>query len=46
LGIPTNSHKAFVVVLDSAGQVIARVEGNPTEARVEQVQSAIRSTKP
>jgi cytochrome oxidase Cu insertion factor (SCO1/SenC/PrrC family) len=46
LGIPTNSHKAFVVVLDSAGQVIARVEGNPTEARVEQVQSAVRSTKP
>ena len=46
LGIPTNSHKAFVIVLDSAGQVLARVEGEPTAARIDQVQSAVLSTKP
>lgn len=46
LGIPTDSHKAFVIVLDAAGQVLARVEGEPTEARITQVQSAVLSTKP
>jgi hypothetical protein len=46
LNIPANSSKAFVVVLDSAGQVIARVEGDPTQARIDQVQSAVLSTKP
>ncbi len=46
LGIPTNSHKAFVIVLDAAGQVLARVEGDPTQARIDQVQSAVLSTKP
>ena len=46
LGIPADSHKAFVLVLDSAGQVLARVEGDPTEARIDQVQAAVRSMKP
>lgn len=46
LGIPPNSHKAFVIVLDSAGKVLTRVEGEPTEARIDQVQSAVRALKP
>jgi hypothetical protein len=46
LGIPANSPKAFVVVLDSAGQVLARVEGDPTAERIDQVQAAVLSTKP
>jgi len=46
LGIPANSHKAFVIVLDSAGRVLARVEGEPNSARIDQVQSAVLSTKP
>jgi len=46
LGIPTDSHKAFVIVLDAAGQVLARVEGDPTQARIDQVQSAVLSAKP
>jgi len=45
LGIPADSHKAFVIVLDSAGQILARVEGEPTEARIDQVQSAVLSTQ-
>ncbi len=44
-GIPTNSHKAFVIVLNSAGKIVARVEGDPSEARVNEVQSALKSLK-
>jgi len=45
LNIPPNSSKAFIFVLDKAGQVLARVEGNPTEARISEVESAVLSTK-
>lgn len=45
LQIPTDSHKAFVIVLDSAGQIVTRVEGNPTDRRVKDVQAAVQSLK-
>ena len=43
LNIPTESASAYVIVLDSEGQIIARVSGAPTEQRVSQVKSAVRS---
>lgn len=43
LDIPTKSAKAFVVVLNADGKIVARVEGEPTKARVEEISSAIRS---
>ncbi|MBA2721590.1 MAG: hypothetical protein H0U56_01575 [Methylibium sp.] len=46
LNIPTNSRKAFVIVLDAEGKIVARVEGEPTEARLNEVQSAVQSIKP
>lgn len=45
LNIPTDSPKAFVIVLDSSGKIVARVEGKPNEARVNEVQSAVESLK-
>ena len=45
LGIPTNSASAFVIALDSQGQIIARVAGGPTEQRIEQIRAAARSLK-
>ncbi len=45
LGIPTDSHKAFVLVLDSSGSVVARVEGDPIESRVNEIKSAVQSVK-
>ncbi|MCJ7592590.1 MAG: hypothetical protein MUO51_14690 [Woeseiaceae bacterium] len=45
LNIPRESASAYVIVLDSEGQIIARVSGAPTEQRVSQVMSAVRSMK-
>lgn len=45
LGIATDSHKAFVIVLDTQGKIVTRVEGNPTDQRVHDVQSAVQSLK-
>jgi len=45
LDIPTDSAKAFVVVLNSEGKIVTRVEGEPTKARVEEISSAVRSLK-
>lgn len=45
LDIPTQSANAYVIVMDSKGQVIARVNGAPTEERISQVKSAVRSLK-
>jgi len=43
LGIPVDSHSAFVFVLNSQGKVLARVEGAPTSQSVGKVESAVRS---
>lgn len=45
LDIPTNSAKAFVVVLNAEGKIVARVEGEPTEGRIKEIGSAVRSLK-
>jgi peroxiredoxin len=45
LNIPRDSAKAFVFVLDAQGKVIARVEGEPNNANVSEVEKAVRSTK-
>lgn len=45
LSIPRDSAKAFVFVLDAQGKIIARVEGEPTNAKVNEVEAAVRSTK-
>jgi len=43
--IPRDSAKAFVFVLDTQGKVIARVEGEPNDAKLSEVEKAVRSTK-
>jgi peroxiredoxin len=45
LNIPRDSAKAFVFVLDAQGKVIARVKGAPNEAKLSEVEMAVRSTK-
>ena len=45
LNIPKESTSAYVIILNSEGQIIARVGGHPTEQRVSQVESAVRSMK-
>ena len=45
LNIPTGSASAYVIILNSEGQIIARVSGHPTVQRVSQVESAVRSMK-
>ena len=45
LNIPRDSAKAFVFVLDAQGKIIARVEGEPNDARLSEVELAVRSTK-
>jgi len=45
LNIPRDSAKAFVFVLDTQGNIIARVEGEPNDARLSEVETAVRSTK-
>ena len=44
LNIPRDSARAFVFVLDTQGNIIARVEGAPDEAKLSEVEIAIRST--
>lgn len=43
LNIPRDSAKAFVFVLDAQGEVIARVDGAPNEAKISEVKTALRS---
>lgn len=45
LNIPTESASAYVIVLDSEGQIIARVSGAPTEQSISEVMSAVQSMK-
>ena len=45
LNISRDSAKAFVFVLDAQGKIIARVEGEPNDARLSEVELAVRSTK-
>jgi len=45
LNIPRDSAMAFVFVLDAQGKVIARVEGAPNHAKLNEVGKAVRSTK-
>ena len=45
LNIPRDSAMAFVLVLDAQGKVIARVEGEPNNAKLSEVEKAVRSTK-
>lgn len=45
LNIPRNSAKAFVFVLDTQGKVLARVEGEPSDLKVSEVEKFVRSTK-
>ncbi|WP_167784590.1 TlpA family protein disulfide reductase [Ramlibacter rhizophilus] len=40
--IPASSEDAFVLVLDSQGQVVARAKGQPTQANLQQIQDAVR----
>ena len=43
--IPRDSARAFVFVLDTQGNAIARVEGEPNDAKLSEVEKAVRSTK-
>jgi peroxiredoxin len=43
--IPRDSARAFVFVLDTQGEVIARAEGEPNDAKLNEVEKAVRSTK-
>ncbi len=45
LGIPDQSKQAVVLVLDSHGGIVYRVTGGPTKARLQQIESAVQSTK-
>ncbi|MEA9389052.1 hypothetical protein SJI19_00520 [Acerihabitans sp. TG2] len=45
LNIPHDSAKAFVFVLDAKGAVIARVEGEPDDAKIIEVEKAVRSNQ-
>jgi len=45
LSIPRDSASAFVFVLDAQGQVVARVEGEPSDSKMAQVETAISSTQ-
>lgn len=45
LNIPRDSAKAFVFVLDAKGAVIVRVEGEPDDAKIIEVEKAVRSTE-
>lgn len=45
LNIPRDSARAFVFVLDTQGNIIARVDGAPDETKLSEVEMAVRSTK-
>lgn len=42
LDIPPASEQAFVLVFDSQGRVMARVQGEPTQAKVQEIESAVQ----
>jgi peroxiredoxin len=44
LNIPRDSAEAFVFVLDTQGNIIARVEGAPSDTKIIEVEKAVRST--
>ena len=41
LDVPRDSTSAFVFVLDAQGQIAARVQGNPDDAKISQVERAV-----
>ncbi|MDQ6629030.1 MAG: hypothetical protein M3Z29_11390 [Pseudomonadota bacterium] len=43
LGVPPSSSNAFVFVVDAQGHVVARISGNPTQANLAQIQSALKA---
>lgn len=45
LNIPRDSDSAFVLVLDAQGKTIARVQGEPDNARISEVEKAVGSTR-
>jgi len=45
LGIPVDSTRAFVLVLAADGRILERVDGAPTDERLQSVLSAVRSIK-
>ncbi len=45
LGIPLDSARAFVLVLGADGSILERVDGSPTDGRLEAILSAVRSMK-
>lgn len=45
LGVPFNSPNAFIFVLDSRGQVMERVSGDPSAANVGRVQAALKALR-
>lgn len=42
LGIPVDSANAVVIVLNAKGEIVARVEGEPGDAKLKELQSALR----
>lgn len=45
LNIPSSSAKAFVFVLDAQGKVLARVEGEPDDAKLMEIKQALHPIK-
>lgn len=45
LNIPSSSAKAFVFVLNAQGNILARVEGKPNNAKLMDIKQALRSIK-
>lgn len=43
LSIPLASRQAFVIVLNAEGKVVARMEGEPNDAKVKKLQTALQS---
>lgn len=43
LGIPTDSNKAIILVLDSQSEITARVKGEPSEQSIEQIAMAVQN---
>jgi hypothetical protein len=43
LNIPRSSEDAFVLVLNSQGKVVARVKGEPTQQRINEIESAVQT---
>ncbi|WP_052672969.1 MULTISPECIES: peroxiredoxin family protein [unclassified Pseudomonas] len=45
LNIPSSSAKAFVFVLNTQGNILARVKGKPNNAKLMEIKQALRSMK-